>query len=133
QVSVKIRTSEVLYEDGTLGSAVDQQLSEQADTSWQAPMLRQASQLLHEPLQPLAPNPVQNMVYIRHPQSDYPSSQTPGAVLRLLGLFNGWNTIHYFSPNKALLTLSWDKALPHFIPQFLAASTDSLYFMALMK
>ncbi|WP_198424810.1 hypothetical protein, partial [Spirosoma endbachense] len=42
QVSVKIRTSEVLYEDGTLGSAVDQQLSEQADTSWQAPMLRQA-------------------------------------------------------------------------------------------
>ncbi|GAB4020242.1 hypothetical protein [Spirosoma koreense] len=54
-------------------------------------------------------------------------------MLRLLGLFNGWNTINYFFPNKALLALSWEKALPHFIPQFLTASTDSLYFMALMN
>lgn len=133
QVSVKIRTSEVIYEDGTLGSDVDQQLSEQADTAWQAPLIRQAAQLLQQPVPPLPPKSVQNTVYIRHPQSDYPADKTPSAVLRLLGLFNGWNTIHYFSPNKDLLALSWEKALPRFIPQFLAASTDSLYFMALMN
>jgi hypothetical protein len=133
QVLVKIRTSEVIYEDGTLGSDVDQQLSEQADTAWQAPLIRQAAQLLHQPFPPLPLKAVQNTVYIRYPQSDYPVDKTPSAVLRLLGLFNGWNTIHYFSPNKALLALSWEKALPRFIPQFLAASTDSLYFMALMN
>lgn len=133
QVSVKIRTSEVIYEDGTLGSDVDEQVNEQADTSWQAPLIRQAGQLLHQPLPPLPPKSVQNTVYIRYSQSDYPADGTPSAVLRMLGLFNGWNTIHYFSPNKSLLALSWEKALPRFIPQFLAASTDSLYFMALMN
>jgi hypothetical protein len=133
QVWVKVRTSEVIYEDGTLGSDADQQLSEQADTTWQAPLLGQAIQLLHQPRLAVQFKPVQNMVYIRHPQSDYPTDKTPGAVFRLLGLFNGWNTIHYFSPNKDLLALSWDKALPRFIPQFVAASTDSLYFMALMN
>lgn len=132
-VSVKIRTSEVIYEDGTLGSDVDQRLNEQADTAWQSPLIRQAVQLLHQPLPPLSPKAVQNTVYIRYPQSDYPVDKAPSAVLRLLGLFNGWNTIHYFSPNKPLLALSWEKALPRFIPQFLAASTDSLYFMALMN
>lgn len=49
---------------------------------------------------------------------------------RLFGLYNYWNAINYFNPNKHLLKQSWDSVLTEFIPRFINANdTASYYFM----
>ena len=48
---------------------------------------------------------------------------------RLFGLYNYWNAINYFNPNKHLLKQSWDSILIEFIPRFINANdTTSYYF-----
>ena len=132
-ISVKIRTSELLYEDGTLGRGLDLLLPVQTDTSLQASIITQAAQLLGKPIKTPGRKEIENLVYIRKPQYSYPSKDVPDAQLRLLGLFNFWNAIYYFSPNKNLIPFNWDKALLTFIPKFLTAKTDSMYFLSLME
>ncbi|MCE7044337.1 S41 family peptidase [Dyadobacter sp. CY312] len=132
-LTAKIRTSEMIYEDGTLGSAPDIYIPCQSVKDPQKLILKEAGFLLSHPVKHSASNQIENTVYIRKPQFDYPSKEVPDLKLRLLGLFNFWNAIHYFSPNKNLIPLDWNKALTHFIPKFIKAENDSLYFLALME
>ncbi|MCF0063207.1 S41 family peptidase [Dyadobacter chenwenxiniae] len=132
-ISVKIRTSELIYEDGTFGSTPDAYIASQSGTDSQQLIIKEAGRLFSHPIKHALPKQVENTVFIRKPQFDYPSKQVPDLKLRLLGLFNFWNAIYYFSPNKNLIPGDWSKVLTHFIPKFIKAENDSLYFLALME
>ncbi|HEY0177698.1 MAG TPA: hypothetical protein VGC08_15045, partial [Pedobacter sp.] len=132
-LTVKIKTSEILYEDGTLGTKPDIFIPVQQDTSLNALSIVKATQLLKKPFPAKAWIKPENMVFIRKPQYNYPAAGVPDARLRLLGLFNFWNAVYYFSPNKELISFDWNQALPSFIPEFLAAKTAPAYFLALMR
>jgi C-terminal processing protease CtpA/Prc len=50
---------------------------------------------------------------------------------RLLGLYNYWNAINYFNPNKHLLKQSWDSVLTDFIPRFINANDTASYYFTI--
>ena len=50
---------------------------------------------------------------------------------RLFGLFNYWNALNYFNPNKHLLKQSWDSALTEFIPRFINANDTAGYYFTI--
>jgi hypothetical protein len=50
---------------------------------------------------------------------------------RLFGLYNYWNAINYFNPNKHLLKQSWDSVLTEFIPRFINANDTAAYYFTI--
>jgi C-terminal processing protease CtpA/Prc len=50
---------------------------------------------------------------------------------RLFGLYNYWNAINYFNPNKHLLKQSWDSVLAEFIPRFINANDTASYYFTI--
>jgi len=50
---------------------------------------------------------------------------------RLFGLFNYWNAINYFNPNKHLLKEPWDSVLTTFIPRFINANDTASYYFTI--
>jgi len=50
---------------------------------------------------------------------------------RLFGLYNYWNAINYFDPNKHLLKQSWDSVLTEFIPRFINANDTASYYFTI--
>jgi C-terminal processing protease CtpA/Prc len=57
----------------------------------------------------------------------YASPETPDAGLRLVALFRYWNMIDYYFPYRYAIGEDWQKVLPEFIPQFVAARTPEQY------
>ncbi|HEV8282962.1 MAG TPA: S41 family peptidase [Chitinophagaceae bacterium] len=74
------------------------------------------------------PENIHSLAY-RHP---FPNNENSGFApigQRLFGLYNYWNAINYFNPNKHLLKQPWDSVLVEFIPRFINANdTTSYYF-----
>lgn len=129
----KIRTSEVIYEDGTLGCKPDLVTEDQSDTTVNSVVLKRAGELLKTSVYEQNHKSVENTVFIRKIVDSYSTAHTPNVNLRLFGLFNFWNAINFFSPNKNLIAVNWDTVLPYFIAKFLTADTEDKYFMALME
>lgn len=71
---------------------------------------------------------VSNVVF-RH-EAAYPSPATPDAGLRVLALFRYWNMIQYFFPYRYAIGEDWQRVLPEFLPQFVAARTPEQYRLA---
>lgn len=119
-VQVKVKISEAIYEDGSLGYGPDTIVPVNRDASLNSNLIKTAISLLnaHDTFKS---KPVENTAFIRLKQKSYADTLFPERKLRLLGLFNYWNVIHYFSPNKNLITGSWDSTLNYFIPRFLFA------------
>ncbi|TDN39738.1 peptidase S41 [Hymenobacter sp. UV11] len=57
----------------------------------------------------------------------YAATPTPDAGLRLLALFRYWNMIDYYFPYRYAIGEDWQRVLPEFIPQFVAAGTAEQY------
>ena len=57
----------------------------------------------------------------------YAATPTPDAGLRLLALFRYWNMIAYYFPYRYAIGEDWQRVLPEFIPQFVAAGTPEQY------
>ena len=53
--------------------------------------------------------------------------------VRLWGLFDYWNAINYFYPNKNFMDLSWDLSLYEAIPRFIEAENEQHYRMAIYR
>lgn len=62
----------------------------------------------------------------RHEEA-YASQPAPDAGLRLLALFRYWNMIAYFFPYRYAIGEDWQRVLPEFVPQFVAARTAQQY------
>ena len=72
----------------------------------------------------------------KHPkisESSYNAIDIEDDGFRLLGLFRYWNIIHYFYPNKYMLSENWEKQLETFIPLFLNASNYKELDMSYLK
>jgi C-terminal processing protease CtpA/Prc len=57
----------------------------------------------------------------------YASPATPDDGLRLLALFRYWNMIDYYFPYRYAIGEDWQRVLPEFIPQFVAARSPEQY------
>ncbi|MEO7211296.1 S41 family peptidase [Mucilaginibacter sp.] len=132
-LNAKIRVSEVIYEDGTVGTKADHVTQSTLDTTLNSPLIKSAVEVLTTNFNELSDKHIENTVFIRKPVNTYSTMGTPDTKLRLLGLFNFWNVIHFFSPNKNLISVDWDKALPYFISKFLLSNSDEKYFFSLME
>ena len=60
----------------------------------------------------------------------YAETFYPDASLRLMGLYNWWNAIHYFFPYKHLTEMAWDSVLYTQIPVMLQAKDSVEYAFA---
>jgi C-terminal processing protease CtpA/Prc len=63
-------------------------------------------------------------------EATYPSPATTDAGLRVLALFRYWNIIDYFFPYRYAIGEDWQRVLPEFLPQFVAARTPAQYRLA---
>lgn len=127
----RIKSSEVIYEDGTLGSKPD--LILEGGRISQKEFIENITALFNTPLKENDNKHIENTVYIQKPVKYLSENTLPSASLRLLGLFNFWNAIHFFSPDKNLISVDWDNVLPYFVAKFLNADTQEKYFLALME
>ena len=132
-LTAKVRTSEVIYEDGTQGRKPDFVFEGQSDTTLNALVIKQAVVLLKKGRIDPTCQSIENTVFIRKTAISNATIGNPDASQRLLGLFNFWNAINFFSPNKHLISVNWNVTLPYFVERFLAADTEAKYFMALME
>lgn len=130
-VRVKLKVGEMIYEDGTLGTGPDRVLTPHQTAHTEAVLA--LAQRLSKSAPARAKKPVENTVYIRLPQPTYADSLCPARDVRLLALFNFWNVIHYFCPNKPLLKAPWDKTLAYFVPRFVFARDYKSYFWLLRE
>jgi C-terminal processing protease CtpA/Prc len=62
----------------------------------------------------------------------YASPATPDDGLRLLALFRYWNMIDYYFPYRYAIGEDWQRVLPEFIPQFVAARTPEQYRLVVL-
>jgi C-terminal processing protease CtpA/Prc len=63
----------------------------------------------------------------------YAASAMPDAGLRLLALYRYWNMVDYYFPYRYAIGEDWQRVLPEFIPEFIAASTVQQYQLAVLR
>jgi C-terminal processing protease CtpA/Prc len=122
-VRVRIRTTELLYPDGSVGFQPDIVVpaSKEADNAM-ASALNAVKQSNFNP----GANRTANVVTLRSVKDNaYPEMEFPNSEYRLLALFRFWNVINYFFPYKNLIDEPWDNILPRYIPRF-EANKDAL-------
>lgn len=127
-VTLKVKVAERVYADGTAGTAPDIIVNDLSQTV----LVQKAGSLFRKPVSSIVKKPLNNVV-IRLPQKAYAESLYPQTELRVLALFNFWNVINYFCPNKKLISGSWDEALTYFIPRFIFARDYKAYYWQLRE
>lgn len=123
-VSVRIRTSELVGADGSVGFRPDMIVPATGDAKNDdalAAAIKAASQPAgRAKAAPEAPPAMRSFLDNPYPQMTFPDMEH-----RLLALFRFWNVINYFYPYKQLLDEPWENVLTRFIPQF-EADKDAL-------
>jgi hypothetical protein len=71
-----------------------------------------------------------SLQYVLPKPGVYGEDLLPPAELRLFGLYNWWNAIHYFFPYKRLIGTDWDSILVKYIPIMINANDSLAYTMA---
>jgi len=130
-IRVKIKIAEQIYEDGTTGLGPDKIVDYECSQGQQSLLDLALSLFDHSPA--LHINKPEVNVLVRLPQQAYNENLYPETKLRLLALFNFWNVIHYFCPNKKLIRGSWEQGLNYFIPRFIFAKDYKSYYWMLRE
>jgi C-terminal processing protease CtpA/Prc len=129
-IRVKVKVAEQIYEDGSLGTGPNY-IFEDHSKNGNHLLTKAISYLTNPPA--FYKMPVETNTYIRLPQNSYANNIYPEVKLRLLGLFNLWNVIHYFCPNKNLITSPWNEVLNYFVPRFVFAKDYRSYYWLLRE
>ncbi|MGC8791911.1 MAG: hypothetical protein ACP5U2_00795, partial [Bryobacteraceae bacterium] len=129
-LAVSLRTSELLYEDGSTGLAPDLCLPAEARDS----ALAAALDLVRNPA-PAAPPQRTRPPLVTAPQAEktYSESEYPREELRLLAAFKLWAAVRYFFAYRDLMEQDWDEALLHSLPEFLQARNALEYAQAIAR
>jgi|GEM_PF-1528222 C-terminal processing protease CtpA/Prc len=102
-----------------------------SDTTLSGAWVQQCLALLQAKAKPNGTNtPNLSMEYTYPRPGRYAENFYPDAGLRLMGLYNWWNAIHYFFPYKHLANISWDSVLYKHIPIMLQARDSVEYLYA---
>jgi carboxyl-terminal processing protease len=102
------------------------------DTTLDGKLVQQCLSLLQQAPGKLgtSSNSTLRMDYVYPRPGRYSESFYPDSGLRLMGLFNWWNAIHYFFPYKHLTDVPWDSVLYSHIPIMLQAKDSIEYLFA---
>ncbi|MGI8638908.1 MAG: S41 family peptidase [Pyrinomonadaceae bacterium] len=113
KVEVKIRVTEFVSPDGSIGFSADAIAPKGA-------ALQTAQRILAE--NKFVSNRVKTdsalAPQVSQKEKPYAEMEFPNAEYRLLTLFRFWNVINFFSPYKHLIDKPWDDVLPRYIPKF---------------
>ncbi|HEU4507978.1 MAG TPA: S41 family peptidase [Pyrinomonadaceae bacterium] len=115
-VKVRMRTSELVNPDGSLGFQPDVVLpqNEKSDAA-----IREGIQALKQPASTTRKPSTQALAsQVAQKDNPYPDMEFPTVEYRLLALFRYWNVINYFFPYKHLIGDSWSTVLTRYIPKF---------------
>ena len=115
-VRVKIRTTELLKPDGSIGFHADTVVpkSDQPDTALTAAVKAVQQNRLNSAAKRIATETSLRSMK----DNPYPEMEFPNREYRMLALFRLWNIINYFFPYKDLIDEPWDKVLPRYIYKF---------------
>lgn len=118
-IKVKIRTSELINPDGSVGlypDAVVPSNSVKTDDAAFKEALRavQENKTNQRPKRTIPPFTAQ----LSEKDKPYADMAFPNVEYRLLALFRFWNVINYFFPYKKHIDDPWETVLPRYIPKF---------------
>lgn len=129
-VQIKMRTTELVNPDGTVGFQPDFLLRESASRDL---AIAEAVKALQRNKTDRPAKPAATVVALRSTRdSPYPEMSFPSADYRLLGLFRFWNVINYFFPYKHLIEEPWAGVLPRYIPR-LEANKDVVEYQLTLR
>ncbi|MFW6089848.1 MAG: S41 family peptidase [Gemmatimonadota bacterium] len=132
-ITVRVRTSEAMFVDGTDASLRPDTVVREGRTVDEDPALDAALARARafEPSghrrRPLA------AAGVPRPPRSYPEMTLPDVGYRFVALARLWNTIEHFYPYKHLVDVPWDDVQPEFISRFLAAETAAEYGRAVVE
>jgi C-terminal processing protease CtpA/Prc len=134
-ITVSVRTSEMIAPDGIVTIAADKEIPADADWSIKGPAFKAALKLIQgaAKTRPLPKTSTAATTPVWRPDKKYDDMHYPDLDYRLLALFRFWTVIHYFYPYKHLLDDDWDTILPQFIPILEAASDARAYELAIAE
>ena len=126
EVKVRIRTSEPINPDGSIGFEADAVVPESAGED---AVMREALQAAQQNrvAQTRARTSANLTTQVSQKDKTYAEMSFPGKEYRMLALFRFWNVINYFFPYKDLIGDSWATVLPRYIPKFEANKDASDY------
>jgi len=116
-VSVKMRTAELVNPDGSIGFQPDEIIPKNAGED---AAMKEALRISGggKPNPTRKPTALANAPQIAPKDKTYAEMEFPNAEYRLLALFRFWNIINYFFPYKHLIDKPWDDVLPRYISKF---------------
>jgi C-terminal processing protease CtpA/Prc len=130
-VKVRMRTTEALNPDGSVGFKADAVIPK---TSGPDAVMGAAIQAAEQNKggQSHSANPAGLTTQLSLKDNSYEAMEYPAAEYRLLGLFRFWNVIHYFYPYKELIGSSWASVLQRYIPKF-EANQDAVDYQLTVR
>ncbi len=129
-VQVLLRTSELLYEDGSTGLVPDLTLPKQASEE----ALQAALELARRPAHAGRPEREKPPPWSApRPESAYAQPEYPSLAVRLLAGFRLWAAVRYFFAYRRLMTRDWDAVLVEAIPRLLQAADAREYALAIAE
>jgi C-terminal processing protease CtpA/Prc/predicted secreted protein len=126
EVKVRVRTSEPINPDGSVGFHADAFVPKRAgeDAAMREALLAAQQNKVG---QTRARTSANLNAQVGQNDQAYAEMSFPGREYRLLALFRFWNVINYFFPYKDLIGDSWETVLPRYIPKFEANKDASDY------
>jgi C-terminal processing protease CtpA/Prc len=126
-VEVRVRASELVAPNGTVGFSPDASVKEN-------PLEAALGLLRAIPPATRATGSYTSLqrLSVGRPEHDYPADLPP-RNLRLLALFRLWAVIDFFFPYKNLMDHPWEESLKRLIPVFLEAETPEAYGLAVLE
>lgn len=112
-VEVKMRTTEMVNGEGTIGFAADL-ITPKGEALAAAQRIIAENKFVSSRAKTVSANASQ----VSQKDKTYPEMEFPSAEYRLLALFRFWNIINLFFPYKHLIDKPWDGVLPLYIAKF---------------
>lgn len=130
-VNVRMRTTELVNPDGTIGFQADVVVPK-SDSASDAAFAEALKNIRENTLS----RTYNRLSTVESPQTSldaaYEDMKFPSAEYRLLALFRYWNILNYFYPYKNLIGASWETVLPRYILKF-EANKNALEYQTTVR
>lgn len=128
-LTARVRINEHYMENGKLLPAPDNFISYIGDTSLSGSFVQKCIKILQSNTSNNQLPKTISLKYVYPKPELYSDNTYPSTGLRLMGLYNWWNAIHYFFPYKHLTNNKWDSVLHRYIPQMVNTKDSVAYLL----